>query len=148
MPWLGPAAVIAGVALHLKFLARERRREISTIVLGVLLGAVIDSLFAAAHVVKYQCALAPNLAPPWILALWAAFATTFAHGLSWLRGRPWLAMLAGALAGPPSYLAGESLGALTVLEPRWVSFPAVAAGFALAVPLLAGARTPRPERDH
>ena len=53
-------------------------------------------------------------------------------------GRWWLAiaMIAGALLGPLSYLAGARLGALSLGDPMYVSLLAVAGVWAVAMPLL------------
>ena len=47
--------------------------------------------------------------PGWMAALWLAFATLFLHGFQWLRHRPLLAAVAGAVLGPINYYAGSQL---------------------------------------
>lgn len=57
--------------------------------------------------------IASWLCPPWLIALWMIFATTFQSSLSWYAGRYWIAAVSGGIFGPVSYYAGQALGALT-----------------------------------
>jgi hypothetical protein len=47
-----------------------------------------------------------DLSPVWMWTLWLLMATTINGSLSWLRGRPILGTVLGAIAGPLSYEAG------------------------------------------
>jgi hypothetical protein len=58
--------------------------------------------------------LVAYLAPPWMLALWLAFATTFRSSLAWLIAKPQWCALFGALGGPIAYVAGAKLGAISI----------------------------------
>jgi Protein of unknown function (DUF2878) len=49
--------------------------------------------------------------------MWAQFATTFRFSLRSVITRPVTAMLFGAAGGPIAFLAGERLGAVTLLPP-------------------------------
>jgi hypothetical protein len=51
------------------------------------------------------------LSPAWMWALWLLVATTINGSLSWLRGRPVLGAVLGAICGPLSYEAGMRMGA-------------------------------------
>ena len=134
-PWLGPAMILAVVALHLRF-SRRPGAEARLLASAILLGLVADSLLLATGWIAYPNGFwLPGLAPYWIIALWALFATTFNVSMRWLRGRPLLAALFGAVGGPLSYLAGARLDAMTFVE----TIPAVAAlaiGWGLAMPAL------------
>jgi len=57
------------------------------------------------------------LPPPWLLAMWAQFATTFRYSLRSVVARSTRAALFGAAGGPIAFLAGERLGAVTLLPP-------------------------------
>ena len=57
------------------------------------------------------------LPPPWLLAMWAQFATTFRFSLRTIITRPIRAALFGAAGGPIAFLAGERLGAVSLLPP-------------------------------
>ncbi len=78
-------------------------------------GFAIDSAWIALDALSYGEGAV--LAPAWILALWLGFALTVNHSMAWLQPRPWLAGLLAAVFAPVTYLAGERLGAVTVVEP-------------------------------
>ena len=48
--------------------------------------------------------------------------TTF----DWLESKPLMAAALGGIGGPFAYVAGESLGALTILEPKTLALSAIA----------------------
>ena len=130
----GIAALI--VAIH-ALRATRPAEEIKLIACAMVIGAVLDSIVVAAGVLDYRggSALAP-VAPPWIVALWALFATTLNVSLSWLKSRLLVASILGAVAGPLSYAAGAKLGALTFTHPT-AAMLALALEWAIAMPLLA-----------
>jgi hypothetical protein len=135
LPWLGPVVVLAVVALHLA-MVRRPLPELYLLMAAMLIGLVLDSLLLATGWLRYSAGLwLPGLAPYWIIAMWALFATTLNVSLGWMRGRPVLTVLMGAVGGPLSYLAGEKLGAIELTQ----TIPAVAAlslAWAIAMPLL------------
>ncbi len=107
----GVACVGVVVGLHLA-LSDGRAIECALIAMAVILGLGWDTAMIAFGVVGYASPGAvPWLAPPWILALWALFATLLCSPLSWLHRRPFLAAALGAVGGPLSYLAAVRLGA-------------------------------------
>jgi hypothetical protein len=55
--------------------------------------------------------------------------------MGWMRGRPVLTVLMGAVGGPLSYLAGEKLGAIELTQPVQ-ALAALAVAWAIAMPLL------------
>jgi hypothetical protein len=135
MPWLG--LLVAGliVVIHLQKAARPAR-EAQLVFLAVLAGLIFDSLLVLSGWLQYPGGtLVPGIAPYWILAMWALFATTLNASMSWLKSSLLLASVMGAIFGPLSYVAGQRLGAL-----EFINFPAsmIALSFiwALAMPLL------------
>ena len=135
LPWVGPLVVLALVALHL---ARARRplQELRLIGLAMTMGLLLDSLLLATGWLSYPTGLwLPGLAPYWIVAMWALFATTLNVSMGWLRGRPLLAVLMGAIGGPLSYLGGEQLGGIELTAPV-AALSALAIAWAVAMPLL------------
>ena len=56
----------------------------------------------------------PVATPMWFFALYALLATTLNASLGWLRGRPVLAAVLGAIGGPLAYYAGARIGAITL----------------------------------
>ncbi|HVY64099.1 MAG TPA: DUF2878 domain-containing protein [Gammaproteobacteria bacterium] len=132
--WLGPAAAALLVAGHLCVAARPAR-ELAILLLVGLVGSAWDSLLVVLGLIEYRgAAPASGVAPYWIASLWIAFATTLNVSLRWLRGRRWLALPLGAVAGPCAYAAGESLGALRLLDPP-AALLAQSVGFAVLLPL-------------
>jgi hypothetical protein len=140
MPWGGIAVAAAVVAWHA---ARARRpaQELKLVALAVLAGALCDSALAASGWIAFAPeAPAAGLAPWWILAMWALFATTLNVSLAWLRTRLPLAGLLGAVCGPLAYWAGARLGALELRQPA-AALGALALAWAAILPgLLAAAR--------
>jgi hypothetical protein len=135
MPWIGPLVVLALAAMHLR-LAKRPGSEILLMISAVVIGLVADSLLVASGLVSYSSGIwIDGMAPYWILAMWAMFATTLNVSMKWLRNRNALSAAFGAVGGPLAYLAGEKLGAITFEEPVFAMI-ALAIIWALAMPLL------------
>jgi len=134
-PALGTAAVLAALAWHVAISARPAR-ELALAAALAGIGLVAESLIAAqGHVVYAARQPLAWLAPYWIVALWAQFAMAPNVTLRWLKRRPWLAALLGAVVGPLSFVGGVRLGAA-----RFVDAPAalamLAVQWALLMPLV------------
>ncbi len=140
LPWAGIAVAAAIVAWH-ALRARQPREELKLVALAVAAGALADSALAASGWVAFAPDVAAHaLAPIWILAMWALFATTLNVSLAWLRPRLVLAGFHGALSGPLAYWAGARLGALELRQPV-AALAALALGWAAILPgLLAAGR--------
>jgi hypothetical protein len=132
--WAGTLAAVVIVAAHVRRAALPGR-EAALAAMVLVLGACCDSALAATGWLAFAEAPAAWLAPHWILAMWALFATTLNVSLRWLRGRHVAAIVLGALAGPAAYAAGANLGALRLEQPL-AAVIALAAGWALILPLL------------
>jgi len=134
-PLVGPLVVLLVIVTHLT-LATRAKAELALIVLAGLLGAVLDSaLVRTGWLTYFNGTIWPGTAPYWIVAMWLAFATTLNVSLRWLRGRGWLALTLGAVAGPMSYVAGARLGALELIN-REAALAALAVVWALVTPML------------
>ncbi|HET6593216.1 MAG TPA: DUF2878 domain-containing protein [Xanthomonadales bacterium] len=135
LPWLGPVVVAAVVALHLA-MSRRPLSELYLVLVAMVIGLLVDSLLLATGWLQYSVGLwLPGLAPYWIIAMWALFATTLNVSMGWMSGRPVLAVLMGAIGGPLSYLAGEKLGAIGLTQPLH-ALAALSLAWAVAMPLL------------
>lgn len=131
----GTMVAAAVIALHLA-LAKRAAPEALLIAAACIIGLVWDSLLVAVGLIAYPTGhLAPGLAPYWIVALWAVFATSLNLSMGFLKGRLWLAALVGAVGGPLSYLAGGRLGGLEMSDPV-LALGAQGIGWALLLPLL------------
>jgi Protein of unknown function (DUF2878) len=131
----GTLAVAAVVALHLA-LAPRPGPEARLVAVVTAIGLVWDSLVVSLGLMSYPAGVfAPGLAPLWILAMWALFATTLNLSMGWLKGRPWLAAAFGAVGGPLAYLAGKKFGGVEMGEPA-LALLAQGLGWAVMMPLL------------
>lgn len=135
LPWLGLIVVCLVVALHLKS-SDKPRHEWQLLMLAVVSGLVFDTLLVSGGLVRYPSGmLFPGMAPYWILAMWALFSTTLNVSMAWLKNSLPLASVMGAIFGPLSYLAGQRLGAIELLDTR-ASMIALAVIWAFVMPLL------------
>jgi hypothetical protein len=133
----GTMVVGAVICLHLA-LAQRPRPEALLIALAAVIGLVWESWLVTLGLIRYPAGnLAPGLAPYWIVAMWALFATSLNLSMAWLKGRMWLAALFGAVGGPLAYLAGERLGGLQMPDPV-LALGAQALGWAVLFPMLTG----------
>lgn len=135
MPWLGPVAFLIVLAIHLRR-ARRPQFELGLVVACGLIGVIFDSLLVAFGWVTYPSGLFSDLmAPYWIVTMWMLFGTTLNVSMGWMKGRPLLAAVFGAIGGPASYLAGQKLGGIQFLE-FYPAMIALAIGWGLFMPLL------------
>lgn len=130
---LGSTVVAAAVAFHL-WHAPRRGPEIRLVAVALLAGLAWESLLVSLGLFRYGSGnFIAGLAPYWILALWAQFATTLNLSLAWLKGRALLAVAFGALGGPLAFWAGVRLGAVEAPNLA-AALGAQALGYALLVP--------------
>jgi len=139
--WAGVTAAVALTVFHLALLESPARQwqEIRLVVAVMVAGLLVDGTLSALGWVRYpQGQPAPFVPPVWMLCLWMLFATLLPGALAWLRGRPVLAALLGALGGPLAYLAGERLGAIALGEgvAPLVGLAVLAVAWAVVIPLL------------
>lgn len=133
-PLAGAALALVIAVWHTARAARPAQ-EAKLIVAAVLIGAAWDSSLAALGWLSFVSVITDAMAPPWILGLWALFATTLNVSLNWLKGRWLVAALLGGIAGPLSYWAGARLGAVVLVEPV-PALVALSIGWAILMPLL------------
>ena|SRR5271165_2011727 len=135
LPWVGVLAAAAIIAWHLAHAARPWR-ELGLIAMAAAIGTVFETLLVRSGWVSFGSG--PQLvvsAPIFMIALWANFATTLNVSLRWLRGRPLLAILLGAVGGPAAYYSGARLGAMDLIAPL-PALGSIAAGWGVMTPLL------------
>ncbi len=134
-PYLAVLAAAVVVGFHL-WRAPRALPEVALVAAVVGIGAVFDSLLAVSGWLVYASPVPfEQLAPVWILALWAGFATTLNVSLRWLRSYPVAAAAFGAVGGPAAYLAGSALGGVA-LQPAALAIAALAVGWAIAMPIV------------
>lgn len=124
------------VACHL-WRSKERRFEILLMVTFPLLGSLFDTALSLLGILTYEGTYrtVPWIAPLWVTALWALFATSLNHSLAWVGRAWWLASACGAIGGTLSYLAVIKAGAahFAIAEPYGIASLALA--WALILPL-------------
>lgn len=134
-PEWGLVVVSALVTGHLRWV-RPYRSEAILLGLAMLAGLAFDSLLQASGWVAFDGeGMAVWMAPMWMAALWANFATTLNVSLRPLQGRTWLAAGLGGVGGPAAYWGGAELGAMTFLNAP-VALAVLAAAWALLTPML------------
>lgn len=137
---VGTMVVGAVIGLHLA-LAQRPLPEALLIAVAAVIGLIWDSWLVALGLMSYPTGnIPPGLAPYWIVAMWALFATSLNLSMAWLKDRPWLAAFFGAVGGPLAYLAGERLGGLQMPDPV-LALGAQALGWAVLLPMLTGLAT-------
>lgn len=131
----GSLLVVVLVGIHLM---RARRAGVESVLIlcAVVIGATWDSWLVWSGLLRYDHGQFHSLlAPHWIIAMWALFATTLNVSLRWLKGRWFLAFLFGVFGGPFAYFAGQSLGAVEVVS-QVAGFAALALGWGVIMPVL------------
>ena len=124
---------LLALALH-HWLVLEDWREWRLIAAVVLVGSLWDIAMAQTGAIRYGGGLIAGI-PPWLVCLWAIFATTFMHSLHWLRKFPWLAAALAGILGPASYWFGAGLAGADLRLPLVSSLGVMAVGWALLFPL-------------
>ena len=132
-PWTGFLIAVALGGVHLT-LSLERSLELRLVALATAIGAVVEMVQIAAGTYRVASGTVVDaLPPPWLLAMWAQFATTFRFSLRPVIARPIRALLFGAAGGPLAFLAGERLGAVTLLPPLTYGLLRLSISWALAL---------------
>ena len=80
--------------------------------------------------------LHPEMAPYWMIMLWALFATTLNVSMYWVKQlyTLWISVL-GAVLAPLTYYAGERLGAVAFTNPVY-ALGVISLGWAVLFPVL------------
>ena len=135
-PWAGTLTAAAIVAAHV-YRAPRPLPELKLIGIALLLGVVCDSLLFSLGWLDFKSGvIVPSMAPHWILAMWALFATTLNVSLAWIKGRLAAAVALGTVGGPLAYWAGARLDAVVLAAPV-PALIGLGVVWALATPLLA-----------
>jgi hypothetical protein len=102
---------LAYIVIHI-WRSYSPRSEFSLLFKAVIYGVSADTLVMYLGLLDFKDEWpSPYLSPAWMWALWALVASTINGSLSWLRGRPILGAILGAICGPLSYEAGIRMGA-------------------------------------
>jgi hypothetical protein len=105
--WLGFFASAVFSTLMLCFGGRAKL-DARIVIIGLILGVSIDSLFAASGWIQYDLPWsAISMAPLWIIALWLSFSFTLNHSMSFLRQNYPAAAAFGFIGGPLAYWCAD-----------------------------------------
>lgn len=120
--------------IHDRYFMRTRK-EWRLLFTFAMLGFVIDSTLFQLGVFSNQDSSGVNLAPLWLICLWASTATLFAHSLSVFRARYRLLVIIGAIGPVFSYYAGAKMAGIRLAEPAFFSLALIAAIWAMVLPI-------------
>jgi len=136
LPWAGPAALLVFATIQVSMATRPRY-DLAAMAVFATAGLLIDSAWSLSGALTYAAGWpSPQLAPVWLVSLWASFSLTLGHSLAWLRPRPALAALFGLMGGGFSYWVGARVGAVELAMPGWIYAVAVGLCWAVALPAL------------
>tara|TARA_B100000795_G_scaffold146770_1_gene109996 strand:- start:32 stop:544 length:513 start_codon:yes stop_codon:yes gene_type:complete len=122
------------VLFHI-YLTKYKKNELKILLLASIIGFLFDGFLLKSELVLYaDHGWSYSITPLWIIILWMGFAITLNSSLSWLKKKLNLSILFGAIGGPLAYLAGEKLGAVTLLTSD--TLLVIATGWAIITPLL------------
>lgn len=113
--FIGPFCMFVFLLIHLIYF-RVKKEELILILLVSLIGTLIDTTLAYCGMIVYEGSYLyiTFLAPLWITAMWAGFASTVNHSLAWLEEKPFLSFSMGLVAGPLSYFTAERFGVIII----------------------------------
>jgi len=134
--WFGLIVVGAMVAWQLHD-ARRHPTDLRLLLLCLIAGFVLDSLFVQAGILVYATPWpSSGVAPLWIMLLWVALALVINHSMSAFQNRLWLLSILGGIGSPMSYFAGSRFGAVEWAAPAWQVILATGLSWAILLPLL------------
>ena len=147
-PWTGFFIAMILIGAHLT-LSLERSLEARLVVMATAVGLAVETVQIATGTYGFSSGMVNNALPPlWLLAMWAQFATTFRFSLRRVVTRPVAAALFGAAGGPLAFLAGERLGAVTLLPPLTHGLLRLSIGWAIALVVFSAVlRRVSPQQD-
>lgn len=117
--------------------ATQPRVELRLLLLALVCAWLVDGLAAASGRVVYAAAPFGWAPPPWIMALWAAFAMTLTSSMAFLQRHWLLPVTFGLLLAPLAYLsAARGFDAVHFAEPAWQGVLMLGVGWAMTLTLL------------
>lgn len=122
----GNKGAIAGLVIVLIHLVITDRRRDDLKMMGFMLftGLLVDGTLHQVGFFSFTVSGFPI--PFWLMVIWLGLAITPHHSLAWLKKRPLLSLLFGALGGPLAYWAGARLGAASFNWQLLYSLPLLA----------------------
>ncbi len=115
-PWVGPALLPVGVALHLYF-SPTRWGELLFFAILAVVGFAVDS--ALIQTGLFAVGL-ETWAPLWLVSMWILLGFTFESMLPW-RQKTWVFLLIGAISGPLTYIWCDAIKIVEYARPLWAA---------------------------
>ena len=116
---------------------RRAQSDIKLLLIAIVMGLVIDSAWINIGIMEFTNKTPVAwLSPLWILVLWAGFALTINHSMSWLKSHPLLPSLLGLISAPLSYYAGKKFGAVEYNLDTLLVSAYIGLTWAVALPVL------------
>lgn len=133
-----PGLLVAALYIASQWLPSPHRRlDLQLVLLALACAWLVDASAAATGTVRYAAAPLGWAPPPWIMALWAAFAMTLTTSMTFLARHPLLPALFGLLLAPLAYLsASRGFGAVQFSAPGWHGVLVLGVGWSVALSLL------------
>jgi hypothetical protein len=147
-PWLGVLVAMFLLAFHI-VRSKNSIVELRLIFFAMLFGTMFDFVPLSLGWIKFEEVIfwPIQLPPPWMILLWALFASTLNISLNWLKSKPLPAIVLGAISGPLCYWAGFKLKALTLVDFNYIMIYLML-GWAVAVPLLLKVASSKKQISH
>lgn len=137
--WQWPALLAATLYIASQLAgAAQPRVELRLLLLALACAWLVDGTAAASGSIDYAAAPFGWAPPPWIMALWAAFAMTLTSSMRFLQRHWLLPPMFGLLLAPLAYLsAARGFDALRFATPAWHGLLVLGVGWSVALTLLA-----------
>lgn len=135
--WAGPSMLAVFAAWQIS-VSDERHADLGLISCAAVIGFSVDTLCVRGGVFTYAAPVpSPDFAPIWIVTMWMSFALTLNHSLAWLKTRPALASVLGAVGAPLAYFAAaRGWNALAFAARPALALGVLAVAWAILAPAL------------
>jgi hypothetical protein len=135
--WVGLPVMALFAAYHFK-VTPWRVADGKLLLIAIVLGGIVDTLFVQLGLMQFNASVPSSaVAPVWILLLWAGFALTLNHSMSYFQTRFWPALVFGLLGGPLAYYVAKNIWkAVNFLQSDVIVYGALAFAWAVMTPLL------------
>lgn len=115
---------------------RRVKGDMQLVLIAVVVGFLIDTLWIKLGWLVFLPEQTVNVAPFWIVMLWAGLALTMNHSLAWLQTNLGLGALLSGVVCPLSYLGAEKIGAVRIIAESDIWWQVMGVTWAGVVPLL------------
>jgi len=138
--WPVRAAAVGAalIGVHLAVSGQRWRGELALVGVALALGLVVETfqVWSGTYARFTSGVVWAWMSPPWLLVMWAQFATVCRGSLKGVMLVPWRAVLFGAIGGPIAFWAGERLGAVELARPSAEVFIRLGLTWAVAMGVL------------